>query len=285
MRKVGTFKIHPICDEVPGPSPEDRAAMVESIKARGINHAVLIWGGAVVSGKTRVEIGTELGISIPTRNWNPTGKGAEAVDREIRELLLDEDFNRRHLKAGQRAMFVAPLVNTENGRPEKGSKIRPFSKEAAAEKAGVSEQTMADALTVDARGSEVLKEAVREGEVAPSDAAKVASLPKSEQNAAVKAVKSGEAKTVAKAAGVTKPREPGDDKTEARHRQPRTKPEGNGKLEFDDTMIEGHFGKLIRAIDDRARALKCKDGQRHKSCLKHLNAFCDEFVAWQKERK
>lgn len=61
--------------------------------------------------------------------------------------------------------------------------------------------------------------------------------------------------------------------------------EGNRKLDFDDSVVDGHFGKLIRAIDARADALKCAKSAGHKACLSHLNAFYDSWKSWRKETK
>lgn len=238
--KIGNFKIHPICAEVPDPTDEEYASMRDSMRDRKINRPVMLYGAEVVSGKTRVKIGTELGIEIPTIKWFPRAKDSEGIEREIRLLICDEDVFRRHLTAGQRAMLVAPLINTGNGRPGKGELIHPFSVQDGADRADTSDRTMQQAKSVLENGSAALIEAAREGEVSVVDAAKIVDLPKSEQTAAVKAVEKGEAKTVSAAAGKTrKPRrpkaesnghpvtevaplplperEPGEDETEAEH--------------------------------------------------------------------
>lgn len=281
--KIGNYKIHPICAEVPEPNEEDYANLRESIRQRGIRKNILMYGSEVISGKTRVRIAVELGIEPPIQKWNPKAKEKTGIDREIRELILDEDFNRRHLKTGQRAIFAAALVTTEQGRQESNTKNLVFSQGQAAELAGVSDVSIQQAQGVLKNGSAPLVDAVRAGEVSVSDAAKIVDLPKAEQTAAVKAVEKGEAKTVSAAAGKSRPpkhREPGEDPVEPQHK-PRPK-EGNAKLDFDDDVIDKHFGNLIRAVDDRAEALKCKQSRGHKDCIADLNAFMQSWRAWRK---
>src|SRR5436190_23873744 len=116
---------------------------------------------------------------------------------------MDEDFNRRHLTAGQRAIFAAPLVTTEGfRRPDRvTTEIAVVTQSDAANSAGVSVDAIQQATEVLASGSTELQEAVRGGDIAISDAANITDLPKHEQNAAIKAVESGNAKTVTAAAG------------------------------------------------------------------------------------
>lgn len=111
--------------------------------------------------------------------------------------------------------------------------------------------------------------------------AAVASAPKDESGKPVVT-----AAVVKKAAesivGPSKPRQPGDEPTAPQHRSPPK--EGNGKLDFDDDVIDQHYGKLIRAVDARADALSAK-GDGHKACIADLRAFAQSWKAWRKESR
>jgi hypothetical protein len=54
-----------------------------------------------------------------------------------------------------------------------------------------------------------------------------------------------------------------------------------GEPIFDDAKIHDLFGKLVRSVDNRARA--CGMNQAPRSVLGPLNTFIDAFKKWQKE--
>jgi hypothetical protein len=139
---------------------------------------------------------------------------------------------RQHLGTGARAMLAAELINLypeENSPPEgpglqicspqesgqeESSNGTPPSTAAASGSMNVSERSVFMAKKVADHGTDSLREVVKNEEVSVSDAAKVCKeLPK-HQDAAVKAVRAGEYKTLAAAVKEIKAnegREPGDD--------------------------------------------------------------------------
>ena len=82
-------------------------------------------------------------------------------------------------------------------------------------------------------------------------------------------------------------REAGDDEADPAHDAAPAEDGGkpNKKLDFDDKIIESLFGKLIKSVDDRARALKCMNGAYHKTCLNKLDAFIKSFKEWKATRR
>jgi hypothetical protein len=65
----------------------------------------------------------------------------------------------------------------------------------------------------------------------------------------------------------------------SREREPS---EGDGKLDFDDSVIDTYFGKLICAVDERAEVLG--GGEGHKACITDLRSFQQSWRAWRRER-
>jgi hypothetical protein len=58
----------------------------------------------------------------------------------------------------------------------------------------------------------------------------------------------------------------------------------NKKLDFDDAVVDGYFGFLFRAIDERAKILNGKNHVEYKACCKALHEFADHWKAWKKGR-
>ncbi len=83
-------------------------------------------------------------------------------------------------------------------------------------------------------------------------------------------------------------REPGDEPPEPEHR-PGPEAESNGrpnsKLDFDDKIIDDAFRKLIKEVDNRARALKQMNSAYHTTCIHRLDAFMKAFKEWKATRR
>jgi hypothetical protein len=82
-------------------------------------------------------------------------------------------------------------------------------------------------------------------------------------------------------------REAGDEPPEIEHRAPEaaSTDRPNKKLDFDDKIIDQAFSKLIKAVDDRATALKQKQSAYHKTCINRLDAFMVAFKEWKAVRR
>lgn len=287
------YKLHPLCEKFPPMPDAEFKELVEDIRANGQREPIWAFGKFLLDGKHRLDACELLGRKPDVREFHPK-HGPE--EPQIKAFVLSKNFYRRHLNASQRAMIAAELVTTDGKGnpnaaeakkdPESRSNAQEcaFDQTAAAAAASVSRRSVQEATAVLESGSKPLQQAVRDGDVSVSDAAKIVDLPKAEQTAAVKAVESGEAKTVSAAAGKPrKPRkkkqeparEPGEDETEDDHK-PRT---------FNDQSIDDAFGKLIRLVDERANVLGGKNGAYHKACLNRLNDFLKAMKEWRSVKR
>jgi hypothetical protein len=146
---------------------------------------VLLWKNhhfTIIDGHHQYAIRKKLGLELRYAYMN------FATRDEAMKYALDSQFGRRNLNASQRAMAYAKLPRQSAGGDRKTDRsanlhFDPIAK--LAENAGVSERTMKSAAKVVDKGSEALIAAVNSGEVAVSTAAKIADLPKSDQQNAL----------------------------------------------------------------------------------------------------
>ena len=124
------------------------------------------------------------------------------------EAYVAKKAFRQHLNASQRAMIAATIANHPNGQVGKQSdKSANLQTSAdAAKTMNVGERSVGDAKKVIANGTPILQEAVADGTLSVSDAAKVSGEPEKVQNEAVKKVRKGKAKTAAKAIDTEEPK-------------------------------------------------------------------------------
>lgn len=174
---------------------------------------------------------------------------------------------RRHYDTSQRAMIAAKIATRGKGpKSEKFPKSENLpTQQNVASTLSVSDKSVREAKKVVANGTPALQQAVVNGTVSVSDAAKVASEPPKVQNQAVKDVANGKAPTATKAAQAASP-----------------KPKKNGTPAYDDRIIDGLIGKLTRALDDRAGALgKCSE---HTNCIAAMNSLVQRWQQWQSKK-
>lgn len=192
------------------------------------------------------------------------------LDLESRDEAIayayDCQLGRRSLGTSQRALALAarPKVRAKPGPKPNGelSENFPITQAEAAEAAGVSDKTLRFAEKVAENAAAAVVHAVEQGEVSVSDAASVADLPKSEQTAALKAVKSGKAKTLRAAV------------------KPKPKP---GKPIFDYKKWEATFGTLVRMTTEHHKAYP--NANMRDACKESLNTYLADFTAWRKIKR
>lgn len=114
-------KYHPILLSFPAMSDEEGQALLESIKSTGVQESVLLWtdpdGQAwVVDGRHRLEKYRELA----ERSLLPDGHEELPVqelicsEAEMLEIVMDRNFTRRHMGAGQRACAAVLTEKVRN---------------------------------------------------------------------------------------------------------------------------------------------------------------------------
>lgn len=137
-----TYEPHPLCTVFPLPTSEEYAGIKESIRVNRQTHAVLLYEGKILDGRTRDRICRELGIACRYETF--TGTFEEAKSR-----VIIENVDHRHLTVGQRALIATELATMTVGKPRSSNRVNlPDKKKSAAEAAKllkVSEKTVKDA--------------------------------------------------------------------------------------------------------------------------------------------
>lgn len=185
---------------LPSLTPEEYNGLQEDIEKHGCLEPAMVWNDTIVDGMNRWEICAALGISCPT-------KQIDFFDAdEAKEWMIRHQMGRRNLTAGQRATLAAQLAATRGpGRPNNSANLRDEkSIPIAAKEMHVSPRAVNQARAVITDGSPKLQEAVRDGKIPVSTAAKIVHKPKAEQTRLASAGKAAVAKA-AKEAATPKP--------------------------------------------------------------------------------
>lgn len=183
------YEQHPIGAKWP-PLPEsDFNELVESIDAHGVLDKITVFEGKILDGWHRYQACQKLNIkNIPMLEYegdDPFG------------FVFSKNKIRRHSSASVIAIVVAESIDfyEKSGRPSqymeriKCGKITTLSAEEAAKMAGVSKKTMHQAIAATKAEPEV-KDAVKDGEMSVSEAAKLSKLDPEKQREAVEKKKS-----------------------------------------------------------------------------------------------
>jgi hypothetical protein len=161
------------------------------------DEAIVLYEGMILDGRHKHAAAIMAGVT-------PTFKVFEGDDPSA---YVAKKLFRQHLNESQRAMMAATLAKVlagnsstfQGGRPA-NLPDQPPSQSQVAETMNVSERSVRDAVKVQRDGTEELNRAVMDGTLSVSDAAKVAAQPLEIQDAAVEAVRKGQAGTVTEAA-------------------------------------------------------------------------------------
>lgn len=262
-----TTKFHEYCDIFPSQTDEEFVGLVADIKANGQRDPCLRFGGKVFEGKHRWLACEKLGREPLVIEWSPKAHDPKAIDGEMLALVLSKNLHRRHLSQSQKAIIIARYLQSEMGvnqfTPSPGQ-----TQKSAAESVGVSRVTMNQAAAVVRNGAEEVVDAVQHGEVSVKDAAKVVTLPKKEQRAAVKKVKEGKAKTLAKAA------EPKNADAVRRNGKDTV------KQTVDDKEVTKAFGAVVRLIDTQATACGLNNSPGHREATATLNKALEAYQSF-----
>jgi hypothetical protein len=209
-------------------------------------------------------------------------------ESEIEQFVRREELLRRDLSPAERATLVLEFAATlPPGRPAKdapGGKTGNVAtlNELAAE-AGVSKRTLQDVAKVKEKAADLLP-ALREGTLPVHTAAKVAHLPPEKRAEVLAAPDPKQAARQAlkdKAAKVrSQPIQTRPMPHETRQRKGKPAPRGLGGAMFSFEDVEKHYGKLVRAVDDMARAYGGQHGRDHDEALDQLGALLRHLERW-----
>ena len=159
-------KQNPILDAIlkalPPHTDAELEAMTADIQQKGQLVPILMKGKEVVDGRARLQICKKLGIKPITHDL---GSAANDVDWAVSVNLF-----RRHLTTGQRAIFAEDLASLRKGSNQHTAKAA-CSRKVAAQRMGVSEDSIDRARKVKEGGSSKLFDMVRRGKVSLDAAA------------------------------------------------------------------------------------------------------------------
>jgi N6-adenosine-specific RNA methylase IME4 len=164
---------HPLAELFPPLSPDEYAALRDSIRANGQRLPVTLHrDGRILEGRHRARVCAELGRSVVTETF--TGTDAEAL-----AFVLDLNLKRRHLSESQRAMIAAKLPGHPHGgdrRSDQAANLPVVPQAGKARLFNVSERSVRDAVAVHARAIPPIVVAVEQGHMPVSLAVRAANL-------------------------------------------------------------------------------------------------------------
>lgn len=191
---------HPYAKLFPMLGDDELHALAEDIRVNGLKVPITIDAkDRIIDGRNREEACVIAGVT-------PVYEPFVGTDAEVLKLVISLNVHRRHLTESQRAMVAAEVANLGDGqrRPSKkgGSIDLPLSAGVsipeAAEALNVSEPSVKRARKVKERGVPELAEAVVAGDIAVSNAAKIADMPAEKQREIVQEVADPKPKPKAK---------------------------------------------------------------------------------------
>jgi N6-adenosine-specific RNA methylase IME4 len=175
-------RFHEVAGIFPMMSVEEIDRLAEDIKANGQKEPIYSHDGLIVDGRNRFMACRRAGVEPWVTPWN--GKG------DLIDFVVSLNLHRRHLNESQRAMAGDRIAGLRRGANQHTEISAPTQGEVAA-RLSVSEDSIQFARKVHDLGSAELVEAVEQGKIAVSLAAKIASAPAATQKAIVEKVDAG----------------------------------------------------------------------------------------------
>lgn len=164
------------------------AALADDIEASGLREPIWLYEDKILDGRNRYRACVLKDIDHRVEHY----RGKDPLG-----FVISKNLHRRHLTEAQRAMVAAEIATAQHGgsRPGSGRKTQdssgnknqaanlPLEKTQgeAAEMLNVSERAVRDAVKVKEEAEPEIVEAVKEGKLPVSTAAKVAKLSKKKQ--------------------------------------------------------------------------------------------------------
>lgn len=138
------MQAHPYADLFPMMSGAERAALLDSVRADGLLHPIVVLDGQILDGRNRHSVCEELGIQP---------RFVEFDGHDALRYVLATNAARRQLKEAQRAMVAARLANMKRGDADSQRNdvqicTSSVSLEDAAKMLGVSRRSAASARKI-----------------------------------------------------------------------------------------------------------------------------------------
>ena len=159
---------------LPALTPKEYNGLQASILADGCIDPIVLWGKIIIDGMNRYEICREHKKGFKIQTINLAGRD-DAI-----AWIIDHQNGRRNLNESQRAMLAARRAKLKPGQHPCSANLQ--STGTAAQVGKVSTRSVADAKTVIEDGTPALQQAVTDGKVSVSAAAKITDLPAAEQD-------------------------------------------------------------------------------------------------------
>ena len=169
------YDLHDLCKLFP-PMPEDQFnSLIDSIRDHGLLTPIMLHEGKILDGRHRYKACINLGIEPSFEEY----EGEDALG-----YVIALNLSRRHLDESQRAMIAGRISNLKDGqRKITGASIGAanISQTEAASQLGVGRMSVQRARKVLDKGTPELAEAVDNGQIAVSVAAKIAEMEPEQQ--------------------------------------------------------------------------------------------------------
>jgi|GEM_PF-6127768 len=258
------------------------------VAAERIREKLILWHGKLVDGHQRYQVHRDHGVPFEVEELDPKLKKADVL-----EWISRNQLGRRNLRPTEARYHRGLLLSAAEKRQGKKKKeaeltsgqITPKSKREVAkelaEKDGVHPDTVRGderfAKTVD-QLAPVIKQQLLSGELKATDreVTELAKLTVPNQLQSVRAVRSGQYKSVGDAVGLKR--------SDWSKRGPKKKKKAAGKGQqktVDDADLEGHFRALTRLLDERA-TIRGGQGPHHRACQQALTEAYAAWTAWKK---
>lgn len=170
------YDLHDLCKLFP-PMPEDQFnSLIDSIRDHGLLTPIMLHEGKILDGRHRYKACINLGIEPSFEDY----EGDDALG-----YVIALNLSRRHLDESQRAMIGARIANIKLGdnQYKEGGPIGlpTVSNDEAAKRMSVGSMSVKRARKVLEKGTPELADAVDNGQIAVSVAAKIAEMEPEQQ--------------------------------------------------------------------------------------------------------
>jgi hypothetical protein len=162
------YEIHPAATLFPLMTEDEFEGLKQDIAKNGQREDIVVWCGKLIDGRNRLRACEEL---------QRTPSIAELdEDQDPWKYVISHNLHRRHLTTSQRAMVASKLANMRQGEGGPGrAKVSndTIAMDDAAKQLNVGRATVARAKQVQEHGSESVRQAVEQGSLPVSLAAKL----------------------------------------------------------------------------------------------------------------
>lgn len=202
------IEFHPLANIFPLIEGDAFDDLVGDVCQHGVLEPIVLLGKRILDGRNRYRAAVTAKVLPESldhltasqlkhfKQFVPMG-APEPSPKELLDFVVSKNLHRRQLDQSQRSMIAAHLANLQHGgdRTDQAANlpVAPITQETAAKMLNVSERSVRDAVTVKNEAEPELREAVEQGHIAVSVAAKAAALPAQDQREIAEKARGGDA--------------------------------------------------------------------------------------------